>query len=119
MNMQELAREYDNSVAKCTAEEVNTDLSNNTPINLIDVREDSEWISGHLPKAHHHALSRLTNSDVIGLPDDKSTPLTVYCGAGVRSIVASKILADHGYTNIRSMNGGITIWRVSNFPIVE
>jgi len=42
----------------------------------------------------------------------------LYCQSGNRSAIAAKTLIDElGYTNVESMNGGITLWKQRNFPI--
>ena len=68
---------------------------------ILDVREQDEYDSGHIPGA-----VLLTAAEVI--PEMDSTVL-VYCRSGNRSKTASSALAELGYTNIYEF-GGINTW---------
>ena len=85
-------------------------ISANKSFVLIDTREESEWAVDHLPKAVH--LSK----GVIERDIEESYPvldqlIVIYCGGGYRSALASDNLQRMGYTNIRSMAGGVRGWR--------
>ena len=72
---------------------------------LLDVREDDEFRSGHIPGAVSVPLSRIGG---IGIP--KATPLFVYCLRGTRSRQAVNALVSMGYTDARSI-GGIAAYK--------
>ena len=80
---------------------------------LVDVREDHEWQSGHLPGAVHHPLSGLIE-EVPDLPD--SEHYVFYCAHGQRSLFAAKLFQDAGYKNVFSLVGGITACPASQHP---
>ena len=83
---------------------------------LVDVREESEFAADHLPGAVH--LSKgIIERDVEKKYPDPATPLVLYCGGGFRSALAGVNLQAMGYTNITSMDGGITAWREAKFPL--
>ena len=46
------------------------------------------------------------------LPEDRSTPLAVYCKSGRMSAEAVKTLADLGFTDITELAGGMQAWEV-------
>lgn len=72
---------------------------------LLDVREDSEWADGHIPGAIH--LSKgLLECQIEKLVPDADTPMVLYCGGGVRSLIAAFNLHQMGYTNVLSLAGG-------------
>jgi len=71
---------------------------------LIDVREDEEWASGHLPGAVHLPLSRLMET-VPDLP--RRETYIAYCAHGIRSQAAAQLLAEAGYRPVFSLRGGI------------
>ncbi|HYW77528.1 MAG TPA: HesA/MoeB/ThiF family protein [Gammaproteobacteria bacterium] len=72
---------------------------------LVDVREDYEWESGHLPGAVHHPLSGLLEA-LPELPESKH--YVFYCAHGQRSLFAAKLFRDAGYHSVFSLAGGIT-----------
>ena len=67
---------------------------------LVDVREVSEYNSGHLSGAIN--IPYLDIVDSISKIDgvDFSTPIVVYCKSGVRSSQAFSSLKSAGYTNV-------------------
>ncbi len=71
---------------------------------LIDVREDEEWASGHLPDALHYPLSRLVE-DHPKLPACER--YIVYCAQGLRSETAARLFMEAGYRNVYSLKGGL------------
>lgn len=71
---------------------------------LVDVREDHEWQSGHLPGAVHHPLSGLLEG-LPQLPD--SEHYVFYCAHGQRSLFAARLFQDAGYRNVFSLAGGL------------
>jgi rhodanese-related sulfurtransferase len=76
---------------------------------FIDVREDSEWQTGHLSAAIH--LSKgVIERDIEKIITDINTPLVLYCSGGYRSAIAAESLQKMGYKNIFSVEGGISAW---------
>jgi molybdopterin/thiamine biosynthesis adenylyltransferase/rhodanese-related sulfurtransferase len=50
---------------------------------------------------------------------DRSKPVIVYCGAGNRSAVAADVLTkEHGFKDVASMAGGLTLWEIQGLPVV-
>ena len=50
---------------------------------------------------------------------DRETPVILYCGAGNRSAVAADVLEkEHGFKDVASMKGGLTLWEIQNLPVV-
>ena len=47
------------------------------------------------------------------LPDDKSTPISVYCLTGAMSSDAAAALMDLGYTDVVTLEGGMRAWEAS------
>ena len=76
---------------------------------ILDVREQDEYDSGHIPGAvllPVGTIDETTAAEVI--PEKDSTGL-VYCRSGNRSKTASAALAELGYTGIYEF-GGINTW---------
>jgi hydroxyacylglutathione hydrolase len=83
------------------------DLTDHPPAGgtIVDVRSSAEWRAGHLDGAVHVPLARLPER-VPGL--DRSTPVLVYCQAGVRAAVAASALRRMGFTRVASLAGGLS-----------
>jgi molybdopterin/thiamine biosynthesis adenylyltransferase/rhodanese-related sulfurtransferase len=82
---------------------------------VVDVREATEWDHGHIPGARHVAKSRLEQEIEAAVPD-RSTPLVLYCAAGVRSLFAAQTLRAMGYADVSSMSGGFEQWTSLGLP---
>jgi rhodanese-related sulfurtransferase len=82
----------------------------------VDVRTDPEFKAGHLPGAK--SLDRgLMEFNVEKAIPDKAAPIVVYCKTGGRAALATATLAEMGYTNVKSMNGGFMDWEKAAYPI--
>ena len=85
-------------------EELMTDSS----IELIDVREPSEFATGYIFGAQLIPLNTI-ESTIENMITNKDTKIFVYCRSGNRSAQAAQILANLGYTNVFDI-GGIIDW---------
>jgi rhodanese-related sulfurtransferase len=83
---------------------------------LIDVREDSEWASGHLPGARH-LCKGIIERDVESAIPAHDAEIILYCGGGFRSALGADNLQRMGYTNVASMDGGWRGWTEAGFPV--
>jgi rhodanese-related sulfurtransferase len=82
---------------------------------LLDVREQSEWVAGHVQGATLIPLGDLPNR-LSELPKD--TPIVVMCRTGHRSAQGRDILLQAGFTQVTSMSGGINEWIAEGNPVV-
>jgi rhodanese-related sulfurtransferase len=96
--------------------EVKRRLDAREKLTLIDVREDNEWLRGHLPGAVHFGRGILERDIEQAFPD-KDAPLVLYCGGGFRSALAADNLQKMGYTGVVSMDGGWRGWIDAGFPV--
>jgi rhodanese-related sulfurtransferase len=85
---------------------------------LVDTREDSEWVRGHIPGAIHLGKG-IIERDIEKRVPDHNVPVVLYCGGGFRSALAADNLQKMGYTNVISMDGGWRGWTEAGFPIVK
>ena len=98
----------DGSYEQITQEEAK-EMMDTQEVIILDVREQDEYDSGHIPGAvllPVGTIDKDTAAEVI--PETDSTVL-VYCRSGNRSKTASSTLAELGYTNIYEF-GGINTW---------
>jgi rhodanese-related sulfurtransferase len=85
-------------------------------VRLLDVREDSEFRSGHVPGAIHVPVKKLPDR-LAKLKHDK--PYAVICAAGSRSRGATDYLLDNGFEGAVTVSGGTSAWERSGRPIVR
>jgi len=84
---------------------------------LIDVREQDEWDQGHIPGALHLSKGYIEMRIEETVPD-RSTPITLYCAAGIRSLFAAQVLDGMGYHEVASMSGGFDAWKQAGYEFV-
>ena len=51
------------------------------------------------------------------LPQDKATPIYVYCEGGPMGNAAAKSLHQMGYTHLTNLEGGAAAWRAAGFEL--
>jgi rhodanese-related sulfurtransferase len=86
------------------------ELIANDGVVLLDVRTPGEHEGlGHIPGSWLLPLDLVVSAPAV-LPDD-GRPVVVYCEHGVRSVAASRLLAEAGVTNILNLAGGMAPWQ--------
>ena len=76
---------------------------------ILDVREQDEYDSGHIPGAVLLPVGTIDEETAAEIIPEKDSTVLVYCRSGNRSKTASSALAELGYTNIYEF-GGINTW---------
>lgn len=81
---------------------------------LLDVRENDEWLAGHVESSHHIPLATLPD-----LTDDlpRERVIVCVCRAGGRSARAAEFLLEEGF-NVANLRGGMTAWHEAGAPMV-
>ena len=76
------------------------------PATVIDVRQASEYVGGHLPDARNIELGALTGraAKVAG------RPVVTMCGHGERAATAASMLERAGHTAVAVLPGGPPDW---------
>lgn len=82
---------------------------------MLDVREPSEWASGHIPDATLIPLGQL-EARVAEVPTDRI--VVVVCRSGNRSAQGRDILLQAGRATVTSMAGGMNDWTAAGLPTV-
>jgi molybdopterin/thiamine biosynthesis adenylyltransferase/rhodanese-related sulfurtransferase len=77
---------------------------------LLDVREPDEYEQGAIPGSVHIPRGQL-ESNIESRVADHDRQIVVMCAGGVRSAFATKTLAELGYTDVVSMDGGFNKWK--------
>ncbi len=87
-----------------------------TKVAVIDVREASEVTSGgYIEGSTIVSIRSLLKSDK--LPADKAATIIITCASGHRGAIGMMALQMLGYTNVKSMAGGINAWKAANLPV--
>jgi len=98
----------ENSYQQIT-QEAAKEMMDTQEVVLLDVREQHEYDSGHIPGAVLLPVGTITEDTAAAVIDELDTVVLVYCRSGNRSKTASQALADLGYTNVYEF-GGINDW---------
>jgi rhodanese-related sulfurtransferase len=74
---------------------------------ILDVRSPSEFAAGHVPGATNIPIEELRGR--LGeLPRDR--PIAAYCQVGMRGYLATRLLAQRGFS-VRNLSGGYTTYK--------
>jgi rhodanese-related sulfurtransferase len=85
---------------------------------LLDVRQPEELEEkGHIEGAVHIPLRELAQN--VDLLPSFDTTVVAYCGSGWRSTIAMTALEGLGWTDARSLKGGIGGWVDAGNPVVD
>ncbi|NLY80648.1 MAG: rhodanese-like domain-containing protein [Lysinibacillus sp.] len=74
---------------------------------ILDVREVFEYDEGHIPNSVNKPLSELQEGDFSNI--SKNEKYIVICRSGNRSITASDILTESGFTVVNTSEG-VSTW---------
>jgi glyoxylase-like metal-dependent hydrolase (beta-lactamase superfamily II)/rhodanese-related sulfurtransferase len=74
-------------------------------VELVDVREQPEWVSGHIRGSHHVPLNRLRDVTSVPLPDN-GRPTAVACALGIRAAFAASLFRRAGRRDVVRVAGG-------------
>ena len=98
----------DNSYQQITQEEAK-EMMDTQEVIVLDVREQNEYDSGHIPGAVLLPVGTIDEDTAAAVIPEKDSTVLVYCRSGNRSKTASSALAELGYTAIYEF-GGINTW---------
>ena len=101
-----------------SVQETEQRLASGDAVRLVDVRDPEEFAYCQLPGAELIPLPTVPTDATAKLPD-RETEIIVYCHHGMRSMYAVEQLRALGYSNARSMAGGIDRWSREIDPAVR
>ena len=93
-----------------------TQLMNQGPTLVLDVRDGTEFAAGHLPRARHIPLAELEKR-VAEIGKFKEKAVIVTCQSGMRSGRAAKLLKSAGFTTVYELKGGLAAWQQASLPV--
>jgi len=80
---------------------------------LLDVRAPTAYGAGHLPGAISMPLQQL---EWRCAQLDRQKETIGYCQQGVSSLVACRVLVNHGFADVKNLTGGIDAWPYEVVP---
>ena len=95
---------------------LNQKITNQSAPFILDVRSVAEYNKGHIPTANLVSYSDI-GDNLDKLPQDKSTPILVYCEVGARARIAQYSLEKAGYSHVMRLDGDISAWRKQKLPM--
>lgn len=99
-----------------TPQQAHTMLENDQNVFLLDVRTHDEFSKEYIEGATLIPVQVLSEN-LKQLDGVKSKKIIVYCHSGNRSVAASRILVENGFTPL-NLKGGITQWKNDGFSVL-
>jgi len=103
------------SAMQIQPEDVAKAMKNGKAPRLLDVRSEEEYEICKIDGGE--LVTQELFDELRSLPHD--TPLVFYCHHGMRSLDVAAYFVGHGYTNVKSMAGGIDAWSEKIDPQVK
>jgi rhodanese-related sulfurtransferase len=90
---------------------------------LLDMRDENELVSGHVPGTINISRGRLEFRiwKQLGYPDkvDMNRKIYVQCSSGGRATLAAKQLKDIGFTNVTAVVMELAEWQKKAYPFFK
>ena len=93
-------------------------LINHDDALVLDVRENNEYMGGHIINSIHIPLGTLNNR-LNELEKYKNKPVIVGCRSGQRSASACATLKKQGFESVYNLSGGVMGWQNANLPLTK
>lgn len=90
-----------------TPAELKEALLQGQQVHLVDLREPVELHISALPNSENVAFHHLSDEMKKW---DKTQPIVLICQTGILSAIARRILTEAGFSNVRSLKGGMRSW---------
>ena len=97
------------NVPTISALELKEMRESSVPMQLIDVRGIQEWNIVHIEGANHIPKDRVMSEEVLSR-FNKDDLIVLHCKMGVRSRDVLMEMRKRGFTNVKSLEGGILAW---------
>ncbi|MHA1746287.1 MAG: rhodanese-like domain-containing protein [Promethearchaeota archaeon] len=99
-----------------SVDELRNLLNANQPPLLFDIRTPREFANGHITNATSISLSEIT-ANLEDLQPFKETSIVTMCPGGGLSLVAVDVLSKAGFKDVKSLKGGVDLWKKNGYPI--
>ena len=122
---QDLVDEAKKSIETLTSDEVKN-LSNNSEITLIDIRDIRElWRDGTIQNSSHIPRGMIEFWMDPESPYfkegkiDMNKEMVLFCAGGLRSALATKSLKEMGFEKISHVEGGFSQMKIAGFKVIK
>jgi rhodanese-related sulfurtransferase len=119
--MQDMLSKVPEGYGGISVDDLNLLLVENPDVILIDTRTAEEVENNGV--IEHPNFVHIPLEEFIAMkdqwPQDLDAPIVVYCGSGHRSTIAMTMLWSYGYTDVKSMQGGLAQWIEAGYPVVD
>ena len=104
--------------AEITVSDLNYRINSNEPPLIFDIRSEPEFngAGGHIPKAKSIPINEL-KSKLEEFQSFKEKEIVTICPGGGLSLIAVDILNKAGFTDSKSLHGGLDLWIKNGYPI--
>jgi len=85
---------------------------------VLDVRDDKEFLLGHIAGAVNVPYANLDNR-LAEIESYKEKPVVLVCKMGQHAGAAGRKLKGHGFADVRRLAGGMAEWTGANLPVVK
>ena len=112
--------------AKAKIQEVEVSEVNallNDGYQVLDVREPAEFLSGTIEGALNvprGILEPAADRQYAGHRDelmDRDKKWLIFCASSGRSAMATVVLQEMGFKNVKNINGGMNAWKAAELPV--
>ncbi len=102
-----LANKLDGLLDGITSQQLHESMAAKDDLFLLDVRSPAEHEAGYIPGTTFIPLGAV-RAHIDEIPRDR--PIVAYCKTSLRAWEALRILAGHGYDNVKILDGGMLAW---------
>lgn len=111
-----LVTESKKRISEITPRDLKQKLDHKERFYLIDVREDNEWPTGHIPTAIHLGKG-IIERDIEKKIPDLNAPIVTYCSGGFRCALVADTLQKMGYKHVFSLESGLQGWNDAGYDL--
>jgi rhodanese-related sulfurtransferase len=101
---------------RITVQEVKKRLNAGEQLNILDVREPSEYSEFNIG-AKLLPLGKIQSMQIDEIEHWKDQEVIVHCRSGARSQTACMFLETLGFSNTKNLDGGMLAWQEQESPV--
>jgi rhodanese-related sulfurtransferase len=114
--VKEMVTDAKDKTGMISVDELSAIMEADKDIVIVDIRTESEYITGHLKKSIWIPRGKLEFLAGGKLPS-LDAELVVYCRIDSRAALAAQTMTAMGYENVKYLKGGFMEWAKAGYPI--